>query len=193
MKHRAFTLVEMLILVTVLAVLAAIFLPAMGSHSGRRSMERRACASNLRHIGLAFRVYVADSDERFPPRGVRYDEWPSLMSGYIQEPQVFTCPSTAHEGATDYFYNARLAKIERAKIKKPGSVILSGDGNDVAWPSAYLTDLPISWRKLENSPARRHFDGANYLFIDGHVRWFKPEKITNSNPAQGAPTFEVKP
>jgi prepilin-type N-terminal cleavage/methylation domain-containing protein/prepilin-type processing-associated H-X9-DG protein len=39
--------------------------------------------------------------------------------------------------------------------------------------------------------ARRHLDGSNFLFADGHVKWSRPEKITNDDPTTGNPTFRV--
>jgi prepilin-type N-terminal cleavage/methylation domain-containing protein/prepilin-type processing-associated H-X9-DG protein len=41
--------------------------------------------------------------------------------------------------------------------------------------------------------ARRHLEGSNFLFADGHVKWYRPDKITNDDPEAGKPTFKVKP
>ena len=192
MKYRAFTLVEMLVLLVVLSVVAALLLPMFGSSTGKMSFERRQCQSNLRHLGLAFRVYASDHDEKFPPLSARYDGWTSLLAPYIRESQVFTCPSTRHQGATDFFYNARLATLERPRVALPGQTITAGDGADVGWPSAYLRDLPAAWRNTPNSPARRHFDGANYLLVSGGVRWLKPQDVVGKNPAKNQVGFAVK-
>jgi prepilin-type N-terminal cleavage/methylation domain-containing protein/prepilin-type processing-associated H-X9-DG protein len=40
--------------------------------------------------------------------------------------------------------------------------------------------------------AKRHLEGSNYAFADGHVKWYRPEKITINAPSSGTPTFRVK-
>ncbi len=39
---------------------------------------------------------------------------------------------------------------------------------------------------------RRHLEGINFAFADGHVKWLRPEKMTQNNAAQGNPTFAPK-
>jgi len=70
-----------------------------------------------------------------------------------------------------------------------------GDGND----GTELTDaryslnaLPQAWRNTEGSPARRHFDTANYAFADGHVKALRPEAISNLSTRQSKSTFSVR-
>jgi prepilin-type processing-associated H-X9-DG protein len=38
----------------------------------------------------------------------------------------------------------------------------------------------------------KHLDGANYSFADGHVKWLKKEKITNSAISAGSATFSMQ-
>jgi len=40
--------------------------------------------------------------------------------------------------------------------------------------------------------SQKHLEGANYSFADGHVKWYRPEKITNSASTAGNPTFRLK-
>jgi prepilin-type N-terminal cleavage/methylation domain-containing protein/prepilin-type processing-associated H-X9-DG protein len=61
----AFTLVELLVAVAVIAVLAGVMLPVL---AGARAKAREAgCASNLRQLALANRMYAADHDGCFAP------------------------------------------------------------------------------------------------------------------------------
>ena len=192
MKHKAFTLVEILVLLVVLSILAALLLPMLGhGNHTRLSMERRQCQSNLRHLGLALRVYASDNDEKFPSHTAKYGGWEQLLSPYIKDAPVFSCPSTTDSSSTGYFTNARLSGVKRTRLAAPASVILGGDG--AGWPSTYLTDLPTSWRKTATSPAWRHFDGANYLMADGTVKWLKSAEIAIGSSSKNQPTFEVKP
>ncbi len=65
--RRAFTLVELLVVIAVLALLAAILLPVFAK--ARESARKASCQTNLRQIGVAFRLYTTDYDEHYPCNG----------------------------------------------------------------------------------------------------------------------------
>jgi prepilin-type N-terminal cleavage/methylation domain-containing protein/prepilin-type processing-associated H-X9-DG protein len=60
----AFTLIELLVVVAIVAVLAAMLLPAIGMV--RTSAMQAKCGNNLRQIGLAFELYSSDHDGLVP-------------------------------------------------------------------------------------------------------------------------------
>ena len=77
------TLIELLIVITLLTALAALVFPVFAS---ARAMARRAlCINNLRQIGLALCLYREDNGE-MPPH------LSSLYPTYLPDPQVFVCP-----------------------------------------------------------------------------------------------------
>ena len=63
----AFSLIELLVVVAVLAILASITLPAVAR--ARSASKSTVCANNLRQWGLATHAYTSDHDDYLPPDG----------------------------------------------------------------------------------------------------------------------------
>ena len=102
-RLRAFTLIELLVVVAIIAILAALLLPALSMAKERA--KRIQCLSNLHQMTLAMFTYVNDNNERLPalePPGSAAWAWDlpsgvadSMLSSVAGQRKVFYCPSTA--------------------------------------------------------------------------------------------------
>jgi len=57
-RHRGFTLIELLVVIAIIAILAAILFPVFAK--AREKARQASCASNLRQITMALRMYGQD-------------------------------------------------------------------------------------------------------------------------------------
>lgn len=193
MKRRAFTLAEFLVVIAIVAVLAAFLWPVF-PRGNRENAPRSSCASNLKQIGLGYLQYAQDYNEKFPITTTEQG-WFGALQPYLKSEAIFRCPSEKlrdKDNLTDYWFNRRLAGVETKRIKNATSTFLSGDGEPSDDPNISLQLLPPRWIEQENSPARRHLEGANYGFADGHVKWFKAETWGALKENENAPTFLIR-
>ena len=216
MKHRAFTIWEALAVLGLILLLAFILFPVF-NRARDCTDPKSSCQSNLKQIGLAFFQYTQDYDDFFPPTAFLAPSakapkgkdfaygWADVLQPYLHSTRIYQCPSDDNcddgsqtpqlTGYTDYYYNGRLAQISVMEVEYVQSIVMLGDGNDGydnTDASYAYNSLPGSWRQDKNSPAYRHLEGASYTFFDGHVKWFKPEKITNQAPAKNTLTFRIR-
>ena len=89
-SRRAFTLIELLVVIAVIAILAALLLPALSR--AKESGRRVACASNLRQLTIALNLYAADHAGLYPPRS-QVGAWPSRLYGGYENLDVLLCPT----------------------------------------------------------------------------------------------------
>lgn len=92
--RRGFTLVELLVVIAMVAVLAAMLLPVLSR--ARESARKAACQSNLRQIGTAFRLYASDYDELYPCNGDRNlwmgRNWRVVLQSYLPGGRMQSLP-----------------------------------------------------------------------------------------------------
>jgi prepilin-type N-terminal cleavage/methylation domain-containing protein/prepilin-type processing-associated H-X9-DG protein len=95
-SRRAFTLVELLVVIGIIAVLIAILLPAL--NKARRQANQIACSSNLHQMGMAMIMYTNEWQYYPGCYGVSHAgdsiaAWPTRIRKYLGGQKVFRCPS----------------------------------------------------------------------------------------------------
>jgi prepilin-type N-terminal cleavage/methylation domain-containing protein/prepilin-type processing-associated H-X9-DG protein len=96
MKNRktAFTLVELLVVIGIIAVLIGILLPAL--NQARASARTIKCAANLRSIGQGLAIYAAENKQLFPAAYM-----------YVGAGQTSGTPSEGYQHWSSYLYGDR--------------------------------------------------------------------------------------
>jgi type II secretory pathway pseudopilin PulG len=185
---RAFTVTELLVVIACVAILAALLLPGLARFRTRSS--RLGCANYMKQIGLAFRSWSLDNNDRFPMQvsitnggtmelvtnGMAFPHF-QVMSNELSTPKILLCPEDKQRryatnfaiGLTDnqisYFLNVNGTNAD-------GFSLLSGDRNitNRAAAGSRLVSLTkgdaIAWTK------EIHWEKGHLGFGDGRVDAF---------------------
>ena len=190
-----FTVIELLIVIAIIAILAAMLLPAL--NRARESARRIACLSQLKTMASATLIYADQNGERIPP-GLRYNSWsagnfwwsiliqtvnskaPSknydtVMNGYYK---IFVCPTEksptgknlpnfryTHYGVNYRFTHYSAPVRKMTTATKPSEVVMQMDSN-VRDNYAIKEDK----NSTSTGPSQRHVrNRSNTSYLDGHA------------------------
>ena len=161
--QRAFTIIELLAVVAVIGLLAALLLPAInrGLHQGRTS----SCLNNLKQIGSIMLLYASDNEGRMPvlDKIDRYlDEYGMSRNDTQGKSLSWTCPAR----------NRSLAYVT-----EPNPINYTGNRNALAW----VTNEPPKRLSLYRNPStvlmladgRENFAWGSWIFIDNYGASFE--------------------
>ena len=105
---RGFTVVELLIVITIFAITFALLTPFINRMRERADVIK--CSANVRLLSLALHIYAADHDDAFPP------DLGSLYPAYVKEEKAFDCPASKFVGTaakSDYEYVPGLSESSK--------------------------------------------------------------------------------
>ena len=169
--RRAFTLVELLVVIAIIAILISLLLPAV--QTAREAARRVACMSNMRQVGLALSNYES-TNNRYPPPGYagvntqpsvtfgdfvpnfgRQLSWIVLTLPYMEEQALFdqfdlrtsVFEQVNNPAATQI--NLLMCPSDSAEGRFLQGVITQNvplaKGNFAAWVSPFHVDLQSYW------------------------------------------------
>ena len=198
----AFTLLELLVTVAIIAILAALLLPVLAR--ARDKARSTQCLGNLLQWGLAMRLYADDNGDFLPRRGqgvqplaliTRPDDWFNALPTYFGLPSyqelvaegkkpepgdhsAFICPDAVDPGATNFMacgMNMNLSPWDLPSPAKFGDVVQPSFVVAMAdAPGPYASTYPST---QPYSVIARHAGRANLLFLAGGARSFSGSYI----------------
>ena len=212
--RRAFTLIELMVVISIIAILAGLLLPAVAM--AREMARRTQCASQLRQIGLAFESYLADNRSIYPfaedpvstspyywfwmGRGWRGSIVPYLagVREVLYCPDDTTAPekweSTSYGYSMAFYHSSDQIDAMHSSADTYSNPVPSRrrSSDQVAFPSSKV--LVAEWlsnhQPVANDPGWWGWLGArNCLFPDGHVVYRTARSISAAN--DGFPDFNL--
>jgi prepilin-type N-terminal cleavage/methylation domain-containing protein/prepilin-type processing-associated H-X9-DG protein len=154
-KNRGFTLVELLVVISIIAVLLAVLMPAMGK--ARRLAQRAVCMSRLQQLTLSGMAYSQSNNGKFPHQYAdrknshflisepitttdlnKQDNWVRHIFPYVKKGEHLHCPVLKRpdgDGGSDpnqkyyvsYNCNGVIAQFGGANTKRTSETVVYFD------------------------------------------------------------------
>jgi prepilin-type N-terminal cleavage/methylation domain-containing protein/prepilin-type processing-associated H-X9-DG protein len=206
-QAHAFTLIELLIVILVLVVLAMLIVPAFMSPT--TPAYRIRCVNNLKQVGLAFRVWGGEYQDKFPMEVSTKDGGTmeladsgnviahfQILSNELQNPKVLVCPKENKESrkaATNFTADLDNSKLSYfvgidANPTNYPEMFLSGDRNITNGLSPRNGILTLTTNEAVGWTDRIHNCAGNLLFVDGHVEQLNNAKLREALQNTGVAT-----
>jgi prepilin-type processing-associated H-X9-DG protein len=153
----------------------------------REKVHRARCQNNFEVISLNLIQYSNDYDGKYPLNTMPLG-WEKRLLPYMPSYGSYSlmiCPGDAPTGTcngpTSYWMNGNFFDSNGRGISLTNAsdnlalIIAFGDGSCAESSSTYIKNQS-TW-DMSSDYARRHLDGSNLTFADGHTKWFTKEYI----------------
>jgi prepilin-type N-terminal cleavage/methylation domain-containing protein len=134
-----FTLIELLVVIAIIAILAAMLLPALAA--AKKRAQTISCLNNYKQLGLAWHMYVGDSNDVLPLNADRNVPPPTgqISWVYSSPSAIMTWDTANYNTNSAYFIDERLSSLgsyvsKTVKIYRcPADNFLSSQQRNAGW------------------------------------------------------------